>query len=966
MIGQTISHYKILEKLGEGGMGVVYKAEDTKLDRIVALKFLPEHSFSDEDTKARFVQEAKAASAIDHPNISTVHDIDEVEGKTFISMAYVEGRSLKEMAVGGETPIQEIIKIAVMAAEGLGAAHKKGIVHRDVKSDNIMMTSDGHVKVMDFGLAKLKGSTGLTKAGQTVGTAYYMSPEQTKGEEVDHKSDIFSLGVVIYELITGKLPFEGEYDPAIAYSIINEPPPSIGELRPGVPQELEGIVMKALEKDPARRYQSMDEMIGDLKLLWEGRSSEIRTASPPTSSKMRYIVPAAALLILAAIVVMKFVPGGRSPAVPLENTLAVMYFDNMVDSEDAGRLGEIVANLLITDLSDSRFVNVVSSQRLYDILKLLGREGAKTIDRDVATQVAEKARAKWMLLGSIIQTEPYLVVTSQLVEVQNGNIVDSQRIAGDENEEVFDVVDRLTVEVKRDLRLPDEALDEPDTPVALVTTDSPEAYRHYLDGLDYLWKAYVPEALDSFAKAVAVDTTFAMAYCRLAVAQLGSGHAEGFASIQKAMKFSEHVTKKEEYFIKGFEAFTRNDPVDGFRYLEQLVEHYPDEKEAFFWLGTIHYRLGDAENAIPLLNRAIELDPSYAEPYNMLAYVYDLAGDFEKSIWAINKYISLQPDDANPYDTRGELYALNGELDMAIASYEMALQKKSDFNPSLQALGCLWMQKRDFDKARFYFTELATSSVQGNRGLGRNLLTLIPIYKGQYKDAIVALENTIAANIVDGGEGLFTVADYAVRARVYREVGDLDSALKDVEAILDVVNKIMPGQSEQFGDLYSIFLSDSGEIEKAEEAAETLRQWIESTGTGQMQDYWRVKGRIERNKGNFEQAIECLEKANDIADGRSFAVRYALAEIYLEAGRIGDVVPLLERTMSKYDEGRLGNPIKSVKLHYMLGKAYEASGWTDKAKAQYREFIEILKNADPGIMELKDAKERLARLESAS
>jgi tetratricopeptide (TPR) repeat protein/predicted Ser/Thr protein kinase len=966
MIGKTLSHYKILEKLGEGGMGVVYKAQDTKLDRIVALKFLPQHSFADEDTKARFVQEAKAASAIDHPNISTVHDIDEVDGQTFISMAYVDGRSLKEMAKAGDVPIQEIIKIAVQAAEGLGAAHKKGIVHRDVKSDNLMMTSDGHVKVMDFGLAKLKGSSGLTKAGQTVGTAYYMSPEQTKGEDVDQRSDIFSFGVVLYELITGQLPFTGDYDPAIAYAIINEPFKPVSELRPDVPPELESIVAKALEKDTAKRYQSMEEVVSDIRNLWEGRTSEIRPIVSSSPSKLRLIVPAAAIVILAAIFALKFVPGRGAPTAPLENTLAVMYFDNMVDAGDTGRLGEIVANLLITDLSDSRFVKVVSSQRLYDILKLLGREGTKTIDRDVATQIAEKARAKWMLLGSIIQTEPYLVVTSQLVEVQDGHIVESQRITGTKDEEVFDIVDRLTVEVKKDLELPDEALEEPDAPVADVTTASPEAYKHYLEGMDYFNKAYLPEASASFLKAVELDTTFAMAYFRLAIAQIGSAHAEGFRTIEKAVELSDRVTNREQYFIRGFKAFSVSDTEEGLRNLQQLVDQYPDEKEGFFWLGAVHYQTGDYENAVPMLNRAVELDPTYQSPLNMLAYAYNAMGDFEKSIWAINKYISLAPEDANPYDTRGELYAQNGELDLAIESYEMAVEKKPDFGPSLEALGLLWLQKRDYEKARFYFTELARNSNQGLRGRGRNCLALIPLYRGQYVQGLESLENTKAASIVEGAGDLYMATLYGIRAGVYEETGDLDSALKDVEAVVEIVNRVMPGQPVQFMDYHGFILALRGDTGKADKVAELMRERIEVTEPSRMFDYWQLKGEIERAKGNLDKAVEHMEQSNEIAHGLNFGTRFALARVYLEAGRMGDAVPILEYAINRYDSGRLASPIQSVKLHYMLGKAYEGSGWTEKAMAQYEEFVGILSDADPGNSDLMDAVERLARLKSGT
>ncbi len=265
MIGQTISHYKILEKLGEGGMGVVYKAQDTKLDRPVALKFLPARLSTSEPEKARLIQEARAASALNHPNVATIHEIAEADDQTFLVMEYVDGVTLREKAQEGRLKIKEIVGIAIQAAEGLQKAHEQQIIHRDIKSDNIMLTKDGLVKVMDFGLAKLKGAAKVTKTGSTVGTAAYMSPEQIQGEEIDYRTDIFSFGVVLYEILAGQLPFRGEHEAALMYEIVNVQPPSLLDLQKNVDSELNRIVTKCLEKDRDERYQSMREIVVDLK-----------------------------------------------------------------------------------------------------------------------------------------------------------------------------------------------------------------------------------------------------------------------------------------------------------------------------------------------------------------------------------------------------------------------------------------------------------------------------------------------------------------------------------------------------------------------------------------------------------------------------------------------------------------------------------------------------------------------------
>ena len=270
MIGKTISHYKILEKLGEGGMGVVYKAEDTKLDRIVALKFLPSHLTKSETDKARFLQEAKAASAINHPNVCVIHDIQEYEDQQFIIMEYVEGRTVHEVVASVDKtlmPLKKVIETAIQIAEALKAAHAKGIVHRDIKSENIMVTKIGQVKVMDFGLAKLRGSVKLTKSSSTVGTVAYMSPEHIQGQEIDAMSDIFSFGVVLYEMLTGHLPFKGEYDSAMMYSIVNEAPDPIHQYRLDLSSSMIHILDRALEKNPEERYQTMNDVLIELKRL---------------------------------------------------------------------------------------------------------------------------------------------------------------------------------------------------------------------------------------------------------------------------------------------------------------------------------------------------------------------------------------------------------------------------------------------------------------------------------------------------------------------------------------------------------------------------------------------------------------------------------------------------------------------------------------------------------------------------
>jgi eukaryotic-like serine/threonine-protein kinase len=974
MIGKTISHYRILEKLGEGGMGVVYKAQDTKLDRLVALKFLPQHLTSDSIEKERFIHEAKSASSLNHPNITTIYEIDEFEGQMFIVMEYCEGKTLKEV-IEKETPsIKKVLGIAIQVCEGLAMAHKRDIVHRDIKSDNIMVTKEGQVKIMDFGLAKLKGATKLTQTRSTLGTAAYMSPEQASGEEVDSRSDIFSFGVVLYELLTGKLPFAGEHQAAIVYSIINEEPQPIARFNNQVSTKLEDIVNKALAKDKEERYQHIDDLLADLRrekksldYVKTGQIPKEAIVPKPKKKLLPFLVPASIVFILVLLFLIlkpfKFEIAPEKGAVAKENSLAVMYFENLVDREDKERLGEVVTNLLITGLSESQYLNVVSSQRLYDILKLLGKEGTKTIDKNVASQVASKAGAKWMLLGSILQVQPQVVLTSQLVDVESGKVLASQRITGGPEEKIFSLVDRLTVQLKQDLSLPSQAQKEETRPVAEVTTHSQEAYRYYLEGLDYGYKYYFTEAERSFKKALEFDSTFAMAYYLLANLKTGEEQKELTA---KAVKYSNKASQKERYYIESWEAYVSGNYSEAIKILQKAAERYPEEKQAFYTIGVIYGdKLHDFKEAIYYFNKAIQIDPLYKVAYNTLAYTYDQIGDFDKSIWAINKYIELAPDEANPYDSRADLYAWNGKLDQAIESYKKALEIKPDFYMSLDKLGEMYLFKKDYARAESCFEALSSSDEKLYRSGGRLDLSLVPLYQGKFGDALKTLDDGIAADRMEQVEGEMNAGKYFMKAQIYEEQKKIALALKEAEIGIQILKKAMPNNPDNGKTYYAYLLAKSGKIVEAEEAARAFKKDIEAKDTTKMGSYWWTLGEIQLAKGDTNVALGYLEKDYKGSPTPSFSLRFDLAEIYLKIGRLDEAVAQLEKALSRYDDNRAFDTDVAVKAYYLLGLAYEKSGWNKRAVEQYEEFLDIWKNADPGIPEVADAKERLKKLKGS-
>jgi tetratricopeptide (TPR) repeat protein/predicted Ser/Thr protein kinase len=970
MIGKIISHYKILEKLGEGGMGVVYKAQDIKLDRLVALKFLPPHLTSEFEEKERFIHEAKAASALNHTNITTIYEIDEFEGQMFIVMEYVEGKTLKQIIEKETLPIKKALDIGIQICEGLAMAHEKGIVHRDIKSDNIMLTPRGQVKIMDFGLAKLKGATKLTKTRSTLGTLAYMSPEQAQGEEVDSRSDIFSFGVVLYELLTKNLPFGGEHQAAIVYSIINEEPQPVARFNNQVSAELERIVFKALSKDREERYQHADEVLADLRkerksldYLKTGQVPKEAIAAKPKRKVLPIAIPASVAFILVLLFLIlrpfKFEIAPEKGAVAKESSLAIMYFENMVDREDKGRLGEIVTNLLITSLSESQYMRVISSQRLYDILKLMGKEGAKVIDKNVASEVANKANAKWMVLGGIVQVEPRMVITTQLVDVKSGQVIASQRIMAQPKQDIFSLVDTLALGIKKDLSLPEQAQKETIRPVADVTTRSPEAYRYYLEGLDYGHKLYSTEAQKSLEKALEFDSTFAMAYCRLA--ELKEGEEEKRLTA-KAVKYSGKASQKERDYIKGWETYVSGNYSQAVKELKKMAERYPDEKEAFYTLGFIYYQnLRQYQEAVHYFNQAIQIDPLYKLAYNQLAYAYNDMGEFDKSIRAIDKYIELGPDEANPYDSRADLYAWNGKLGQAIDSYKKALEIKPDFFMSLSKLGHMYLFQRNYVKAESCYKELASSSDKNTRSQGRFYLALIPAYQGKFEDALRILDDGIAADRMDQAEGFWNVQKHWEKASVYDAKQNLRLALEETKIIIEINKRVYPNIPVNGLDLYAYLLAKSGKLKEAEQICEVLKKDIEAKSPALIYDYWLTLGTVELAQDNAKTAVTYLEKAEK--EGPPLVVgRFFLGQAYLDLGRLSEAVVLLEQALSRYDEVRARQQIYAVKCYYLLGLAYEKSGWKDKAIQQYQEFLDIWKNADPGIPEVTDAKERLQRL----
>ncbi|MDP1678322.1 MAG: protein kinase [Bacteroidota bacterium] len=619
MIGKTISHYNILEKIGEGGMGVVYKAQDVKLDRIVAIKFLPPHLSASPDSKARFLQEAKATAALNHPNILNVYEIDEKENGMFFVMEFIEGTTLKHhitnLKTGTGIPVLQALEWITQIAEGLKAAHEKNIIHRDIKPENIMLTRDGKLKIMDFGIAKLKSSSGLTRTGTSLGTLSYMSPEQAHGETADQRSDIWSLGVVLYEILTADLPFKSEHEAGLLYLIVNEDPPVPSLMDRKIPQPIDIFIQKVLAKDRARRYQNMAEVLQALKDTQ--KLIENISAQPQTK----------------AIVVLPF--GNISP-------------DKESDYFSDGLTEELIINL--SRLKDIRVVPRTTSMQYKGTTKEV-----KAIGRELGT--------RYILAGSVRKFQDNLRIAVELVDVEADAQLWAETYKG-KLEDVFDIQEQVSKQIVDALMVKLSPLEK----VVLTkrSTENAEAFDYNLRARNALYrmtKNDMNSALQLFQRAIELDGRYAIAYA-------GIGETYGWLYIQ--------FDRKESYLDKALEASLKAlmyDSTLSEAYASLSLAHFG--KKAFdealisgrkaieldsnnhiaFWiLGRIYHSTDRDGEAVELLKKAISLNPDFYSAYGDLLAVYECLGQTDKwnetkqqCVLMYPRYLSKHPEDARAH-----------------------------------------------------------------------------------------------------------------------------------------------------------------------------------------------------------------------------------------------------------------------------------------------------------------------------
>jgi len=922
MIGQTISHYRVLEKLGEGGMGIVYKAEDTKLKRTVALKFLPPELTRDAEARERFVREAQAASALDHPNVCTVYEIDESGGHTFISMACIEGQDLKDKIEAGPLDLADALDIAFQVALGLQAAHEKGVFHRDLKSGNVRITPKGQAKIMDFGLAKSTGQTTITRTGAAIGTVAYMSPEQARGETVDHQTDIWSLGVVLYEMLTGQLPFKGDREQTVIYSILNVDPEPITELRKEVPGSMDTIVKRCLEKDPAKRYESVRDLLTDLRTvkkdIAEGKEPHIERRKGRKTGRT-ILISAAAVLALALMVVLVLNKEQRVPIKIPRIPVGVMFFDNQTGEHKYDYLRKALADMLITDLSQSRYLRVMTLESMFHLLKSSGFEDVDIIEASMGFELCKSAGTQVMVLGSLMKSGNTFVLNAQVLDVDTKELIaPPYRVTGKGESSILgNLVDDLTDKIKKGLEISIREIQEEATAITELRTTSLKAYEYYFAGKEAAYRMDHQEAIDNFEKAVALHSTFIEAYERLARQYHETReNSKALEILERVKSFSPELSEEKLVEILALEAYIKQDWDLAISYWKRLITINPEDIRAHIDLGVVYYRWKMMyDEGISQFKKVLELDPQgvthrISFTYNVLGWAYLRKWELKNAQAAFEKYVALLPNQANPLICLGEFHLIVGNYDQAEADILRALEIKPDLALAYGDMGEVYLAKGVYDQAETsYDRYLALSPSKVEQANGRFLLGKLYYFMGDYAKAVE-----------ECGQAL-----------------ELSPSMIEAHWILGLTFV----EKEMF--------------DRAESEALTIRGLIEKTKTEELKaHYYHLLGELSLRQDLHQQALENLIRAANVKSlDRTFFVN-ALGEAYLRIGDLDKATQQLESVLEM-------NP-NYAQAHYLLGLAYEKKGRNEKAKQHFEELVEIWRDADKDLPQLAEAKKRLREL----